>query len=353
MSENNITYNPNPNNEEFNNSIKEVKEKINNENESIKTEEHDIDVVDNKEQSYIDVFTDSIECMSKLNSIKSYGDSFHSQLSELTKNVGIDGKPIEDELVNEIYNQFKLLNKKEEELTDDDVELLLSKFEINEDILKDSVTNYDIKEYKRSILSFILNTCGVDEISKNASKEMENLTAQFKDEMDNLLSELNLNQRLTDLSKAIKEETDETKKKKLQETFNGIYASMSLDIITKKIQNKGIVQLRKECKKNYSKAKEKAFKIMKNDKKNMFLNPTLIEETLKTIYPDQKESDIQLLLYLIFKKINKRNTVDRTTSTFINYFLLTLNKLTTDSFKDQKEDNDLYKSINKFLESIK
>ena len=59
--------------------------------------------------------------------------------------------------------------------------------------------------------------------------------------------------------------------------------------------------------------------------------------------------NIKILLYLVFKKINKRNTLDRTTATFINYFVLNVIKLTKESFK--KEDSKLYQTIKEYLDS--
>ena len=316
------------------------------------TDVHDTEIVENKEQSFIDVFTDSVDCAKQMGKIKGYSNSLHSQLSELTKNVSTDKKSIQEKEIDNVYNEFKLLNVEEENLSDEQVEYLLRNFSIDEQILTDKTTSADFKEYKRAILSFIINTRNVDEITNNAEKELQKLQNDFKNELDDILGDLNLSDRLSKISEAIKNENDPKQKKKLQEIYAGIYSSVSLNIITNKVKNKGLKQIKKECRSNYEKSKIKAFKILKNDKNNMFLNPKLIEETIQTIFPDENKENIKILLYLVFKKINKRNTLDRTTATFINYFIITLNKLVNKDYADEKEDNDLYKNMKLFFKSL-
>ena len=92
------------------------------------TDVHDTEIVENKEQSFIDVFTDSVDCAKQMGKIKGYSDSLHSQLSELTKNVSTDKKSIQEKEIDKVYNEFKLLNVEKENLSDEQVEYLLRNF---------------------------------------------------------------------------------------------------------------------------------------------------------------------------------------------------------------------------------
>ena len=312
-------------------------------------EDHSIEEsADNVKQSYVDIFTESVDVTKNMAEIKSYQNNYMSTLNQLTKAISSDNKSIEDEQLQVIYEKFKALNKEESKLTNAEVDTLLEGVDI--DLTKVQTNSMrDIYEYKRSLLGLMIGAQQVSVIADNADVELQKISNDFNVEMDNLLSELDMTQKMNDVLDAIDKETDPEKKKKLEDIYSGIYASVNLNILMDKVKNKGLDTIRKECKKNYDKAKKKAIKTMHNDKTNIFMNPALVEETLNLIYPDNEEG-IRIMLYIIFKKINKRNEVDKITATFINYFLLNINKLSRPEF--DKEESDLYHNINKFLEDI-
>ena len=304
--------------------------------------------INNVAQSYVDIFTESVDVTKNMAQIKAYKNDYMSNLNQLTKAITTDKKSLEEDKIKDIYNRFKLLGKEESALSNAEVDMLLQGIDLDLSRIETNSMR-DLYEYKRSLLGLMIGAQQVSTIAENADIELEKITNDFNIEIDNLVTELDMTEKMNNVLDAMDKETDPEKKKKLQDIYSGIYASVNLNILMDKVKNKGLNVIRKECKKNYDKAKKKAIKTMHNDKTNIFMNPALVEETLQVIYPDNEEG-IRIMLYIIFKKINKRNEVDKVTATFINYFLLNINKLSRPEF--DREESELYHNIKKFLEDV-
>lgn len=315
---------------------------------SVDTEPHDVKLGTNR-GDYVDIFTEQIDVTKNTAQLKAINDTSIQQLNQLTSTCA-HGKVLSDEEIAKIYTNFKALNKGEYDLVLGELDALFNSVGLELDLALLKADAEAEIVYKQSLLILIVQTYEMNKLLEDSQKQMAAITEQFNKDIDEILSESNLTDRLVELEKEIKGCEDPKRKKKLQDVYMGMYAAVDLRLIMSKIQNKGLDTIKKECKKNYKKAEEKARKILKNDKYNVFMNPTYLEKTLLTVFPENKD-EIQLILYVIYKKINKRNTLDKVTATFVNYFILSVNKLVIDGF--DREESDLYHNLKKIIEDIR
>lgn len=320
-------------------------EKENEKKEELK-EMHSIDEMnaDALSASYSDIFTGITDAARTVASVNKCKDMYKETLEQVSKSVV---KNMDETLIKEIYSNFKKLNKSEKDLTDEDIDNLLSKFELNLNVLdkKD-----DIYEYKRALLSILIGITNIEEVSDKANEELKKIDKDFQKEMDELITSITLTEKLEEIDARIKEAKTEDEKKKYTEIYRGIYSAVHLDVFVDKINNKGFKQIKKEVAKNYTKTKTKAIKRLKNDKTKFYMNPSELDNTLYKILPEFKE-EIPYLLYMIYRDIEKRSVPNIVTSTFINYFILSVNKLIVDGF--EKEKTDIYPALVSVLTKIK
>ena len=301
----------------------------------------------NMTSAYTDIFTgmsDAAKCVATVNS---YKKMYKSDVDLIAKSI-ISGGSITDEMIDKLCERFKAMNKPEESLTSDEIDELLS---LLPPLKSKCLSNDSLDKYKRSLLTLLISFNSVNEISDNAQKELDKISVDFNNEMNEIISCIDLTEKLSNLRERIATCENPEDKKKLEEVYNGMYASVHLTTFVDKINNKGIKIIRKEIKKKYDSVKAKAIRRLKNDNKKWYMNPSYIDETLFTILPEYDHESIKLLTYMIYRELEKRNTLDITTSTFINYFILGINKLTVDGFK--KEESDIYQSLIKCMNILK
>lgn len=298
-------------------------------------------------QAYVDIFSESLKDLKNINEIKMYGDSFKNQLNALTS--GTFGKPMSDEEVDAIYEKFAKAGKGSfDELTKEEVDSILEGFELNTSELKVQ-DETQVYEFKRALISLICSTKESNVILERAEKEFTKIRENFNAEMDDLLQNIDLTEKIGEIAEQIEKEEDPVRKAELQDLYTGMYASISLDLITNKVNTKGINIIKKEAKKGFKKAQEKAMKQLDNDTNNLYLHPGRLEQSLLFLFPAHEEG-VRVLLYLIYKRITKRRDIDSITRNFVNYFILNVNKMLKPEFN--KEEMPVYHNIKKFVESV-
>lgn len=295
-------------------------------------------------EDYDEIFSTTQKEMEKLAYIGSEVNSSKKQLKQFNKALNIDHN---EDTFSEVYKKFLTLGKKNsDDLTKAEVDMLLDGIKIDKSNLK-LESDADFEAFKKSYLGFIISIEEGNIIYDNAQKELAVLNEQFNDEMNKLLSSLDYTEQLDQLKAKIEAEEDPKKKAVLQDQYNAIYSSISINVLLDKVKNKGYKILLKECRRDLDKTKAKAIKILKNDLKHSYMNPSLLIETLINVYGKEHEEGIKLLCFLFFKTITKRKQPNDTTHIFVNYFLLSVKKFVTKGFV--KEESALYNTILDFL----
>lgn len=213
--------------------------------------------------------------------------------------------------------------------------------------LKEDVNPTDVK---REFLDVLYQTNGFSITMDKYKEELQKNAANTQNEIDELLSSLDVLGELENLQKQIAEEKDPEQKKLLQNTYAGLYSAVYLGFIKDKLENKPFKVILKECEKEYDRIFKKARKIMDNSKEQ-FLDIKNLRQHLTLLFP-LYEVEVKVLVFLICKKICKRKEISTDLVAFINYFILNVTKLISKMFTD-KEKTDTMNNIEDILKFIK
>lgn len=329
-----------------------LESKLNIDNESITVSE-------NTNKLYNDIFSDTLTEAQNMAAVQGYKNNFDKTLKSLG---------LERDIAAETYNRFKLFGKELDELSDSQINILFDKLEFTEN--QEGKSAKEIQEFKRAIIGLLISSEESYKIYDEAEKEFSDIQKEFNSEIDELLASLNLQAKIAEMQEDIDKEPDEEVKKKKQEILNGLIISSNLNIFIDKIKNKGYKTLKKEIKKNYDKVYNDLYKTLGRDFTNSYQQIKGLDVVLFNIFPNNEEK-IKILLYTIFRYLIKNTitisylkkdevkkcegdkfitnvTLDRKLSTFLNYFILGIVKMTKESF--DKEQSDLYQSIQKYLQ---
>lgn len=299
-------------------------------------------------ESFRDIFTDSFEQMKELAGIKHYKDNFQTQLRVLSKAAN-GGEQLSKDIYEQVLDAYSAKGIPVEKLTDDEVDELMRPVPIDLEKL-DVKDNKDLTEFKRAYLLLITSTQESIQTFDRAEKEILKNQAKFNQDIDDIVASLDMTDELTELGKKIQETTDKKEKERLSNLYAGMYSSIYLNNIIDRINNKGIKMIRKETKKNLSKIRAKAEKILTNDKMHYYMNPKKMLESMYDLYPDHKET-LDIIAYVIYRQIEKqKQNIQDVTSTFVNYFLLNLYKLSKPEFN--REESLFYKELKNQIDII-
>ena len=302
----------------------------------------------NVKESFKDIFTESFDQMKELAGIKHYRDNFQTQLRVLSKAAN-GGNQLSKDAYEQVLEAYSNKGIPVEELTDAEVDELMKPVPIAIDRL-DIKDDKDLSEFKRAYLLLITSTQESIQTFDRAEKEILKNQAKFNQDIDEIISSLDMTDQLTELAKQIEETEDKKEKKRLQDLYSGMYSSIYLNNIVDKINNKGITIIRKECRKNLKKVRAKAERILNNDPMHYYMNPNKMLESMYDLYPDHKNT-LDIIGYVIYRQIEKQKQhIEDITSTFINYFLLNLYKLSKPEFK--KEDSIFFKELKNQIDII-
>lgn len=302
----------------------------------------------NVKESFRDIFTESFEQMKELAGIKHYKDNFQTQLRVLSKAAN-GGEQLSKDIYEQVLDAYSAKGIPVEKLTDDEVDELMRPVPIDLEKL-DVKDNKDLTEFKRAYLLLITSTQESIQTFDRAEKEILKNQAKFNQDIDDIVASLDMTDELTELGKKIQETTDKKEKERLSSLYAGMYSSIYLNNIIDRINNKGIKMIRKETKKNLSKVRAKAEKILTNDKMHYYMNPKKMLESMYDLYPDHKET-LDIIAYVIYRQIEKqKQNIQDVTSTFVNYFLLNLYKLSKPEFN--REESLFYKELKNQIDII-
>ena len=320
-------------------------------------DERVMDDASNAINDYSEIFSNSLDQLNQLSAMKEISDSYNAQLTTIVEQF-CEPNAVTPEMFKLANDTFASLNKEEQDLTSNELDLILDTIGLKvcydkvKNSMGDDTDDEMIENFKNAIVVSIIGCYRMQLMMVETNKEIEKIKEDFNKEMDDILTSANLNDQIVKLKEKIDVEEDEAKKAKMIENYQGLYSVASLDIIIQKIENKGLDRIKKECKKSYEQVKAKAIRRMKNDSHHYFMNPELLEETLEKLFPNEKEA-VRIILYVIFRRFNKSNSADALTATFINYFILTVNKLASKLYANEVEENALYKSLKSLIEKIK
>ena len=325
----------------------------------LNVEKESITISENTDKLYNDIFSDTLAEAQNMAAVQGYKNNFDKTLKSLG---------LERDIASETYNRFKLFGKEFDALSDSQINILFDKLEFNEN--QEGKSAKEIQEFKRAIIGLLISSEESYKIYDDAEKEFSEIQKEFNSEIDELLASLNLQSKIAEMQEDIAKEPDEEVKKKKQEILNGLIISSNLNIFIDKIKNKGYKTLKKEIKKNYDKVYNDLYKTLGRDFTNSYQQIKGLDTVLFNIFPNNEEK-IKILLYTIFRYLIKNTitvsylkkdevkkcesdkfitnvTLDSKLSTFLNYFILGIVKMTKESF--DKEQSDLYQSIQKYLQ---
>lgn len=309
----------------------------------------------NKETDLFSVFNSSVADYNKINKLagntKKYRDEIYDQINLYA--ISLTGKEMKHNKVIEIRNIVNSMNKKIEDITDAEIDLIFAGsqiiFNIDQEKMKEGITDKDLK---RVFLETIISTNETDIVFNQAEEELKKINKKFVEDCDNILASVDMTQELSIIAEKLKEETDPEEKKRLEEVYLGMYNSLSLDLVINKINNKPISIIKKECNKQYDIIEKKARKIIINDKSSYFLDIKNLKSSLIVLYPN-KEQEIKILLFIIYKQITKRKEVPVNLVNFINYFVLAITKLTNKAFNKNEKMIEYKNKLGSILDKLK
>lgn len=306
-------------------------------------------------EDLVNVFNDSIAGYNNINKMADDTENMRKEIyGEINAySMGLTGKPMSYNKVLNIRDSIKAANKDIASFTNTEIDLLFRGhgvvFNISPDKLVDGVNPEDLK---RIFLEVIHTTIETDQIFEQANQERMKINKDFVERCDEILASVDMTEQLNKLVERMASTEDEAEKAKLQEVYMGMYSSISLDLVLSKLDNKPLNIIKKECKKEFDNIEKKARKIIVNDKQNYFLDIKNLRSALYKLYPGMDES-VDVLLYIIYKKISKRKSVPVYLVNFLNYFVLSVTKLSNTAFNKDMNIIEYRNKILNILEKLK
>ena len=227
------------------------------------------------------------------------------------------------------------------------MDLKLNKNVINTDAIVGGLTQTQLLV---SFLTSISDMYTMNETFKAALESKETIKEALYDDMDELMSEVDLTKKMGEIKEKLDATEDPIAKERLFQVYNGMYTSVKLNIILSKIQHKGAKQILKESKKDLNKAEIKFLKAICKDKRS-YLNAQYLRPTLYQLYPENR-TEIDAILYMIYKHVTKRSEIDGVNAEFINYFILNVSKMYNNLSAKKKEHYQLDDSIKKAISML-
>ena len=296
-----------------------------------------------------DIFGASIKDIRQSKQLEAYDDQMRNLINIYSQT--LTGSKLDGETRVKITNAITSKGKAVCDLTEIEIDAIFSlagvTFKDMASRLKADVNPTDVK---REFLDVLYQTSGFSDMIDKYKSELQKNAAQTQNEIDELLSSLDVLGELKNLQDQIAQEKDPEQKKLLQNTYAGLYSAIYLGFIKDKLDNKPFKIISKECEKEYDKVFKKARKIMDNSDEQ-FLDIKNLRQHLTLLFPTY-ELEVKILVFLICKKICKRKELSPDLVSFINYFVLNVTKLVSKMFTD-KEKAETMKNIEDMLIYIK
>ena len=328
----------------------EVQEEQLKTNINVGNEEITVGFANGQANDVLSVFGRSIKEVRQMEEILKYAEQSLEFINEIS--LPIIGTRLTKEKVFELLEKTKgkdIQNASEKEC-DDIIESAGYKFRINESKLKEGCS---ILETKRMFLMTIKDfTDGYDQI--DASKiEYKKINEDLKDQMEGLLTNIDLMKQLSSVEEQIKEAKTQEEVNQLNEIYQGIFAMVNIGMYINKINTKPINILKREVRRNYDNVARKVRVVMQNDKDNQYLDVKYLLAALNNAFPDLIEEN-KMFLYVIYKKVIKtRVKKNNNIPTFINYFTLTVSKLINKAFMNDENYKEMRQRIKAAIETFK
>lgn len=327
-----------------------MRSELNEENEMVR-ESVDTDV---KLNDYANIFTKQSDVIKLTQDGQKLSEAIVNQLSMVTS--AAVKTDITEALEKEIYDRFKSLNKSYKECSNSDLDMIFAGVEFVEGIEnklnKPNDEELTFHDFLREYLNLFVTTEESIQMTNDAMSKIDQANKEYMYKVEELLSSLDNYEYMNGLLAKADAETDPVKKDALLKEWNSYYVASDMDIILDKLNNKPMKILLKEIHKGFDVAQKKAYNTLKNDSHANFMDIRALQIVLIKIFGSEKEQAIKVLLYLMYKKINKRNRIeDSRLIMFINLFTLNIYKNIKYS-QEERNNSVFYKKLEVSLDKI-
>lgn len=296
-----------------------------------------------------DIFGTTIKDIRQSKQLETYDNQMNSLINLYSE--ALVGKKLDSDIKNKLVDGINAKGKAIADLSEIEVDAIYSlagiAFKNMNSKLKENVNPTDVK---REFLDVLYQTHGFNSTMDKYKEELQKNASNTQNEIDELLSSLDVLGELDNLQKQISEEKDPEQKKILQNTYTGLYSAVYLGFIKEKLDNKPFKIIIRDCNKEYDKVFKKARWIM-DVSKEQFLDIRNLRQHLTLMFPSY-ETEVKVLVYLICKKLNKRKVVSLDLVSFVNYFVLNVSKLISKMFTEKEKETTM-NNIEDILKYIK
>jgi len=253
------------------------------------------------------------------------------------------------ELANAQFNQLfdGLTPEKIDEMTDEEICKVLPPVMVqNSEKFVSEVGEHTPEEFRRDFLKYMVAQTNLDKVIEEEKKVLETMMQQFHQELAGLVKNLDSQEEILKVEKEIEETTDPEKKRQLIELRNILHGSLYLNNLTDRFHNLGgKAAVMKRVKKDFKKEEKNFNRYVKNDKKNMFLDPRYLLTDLKKIIPNRFHGQIEGILYLLYREVTKNKKITMSTASFVNYFLVNVTKCVENNANEDRNVAEFKQSL--------
>jgi len=253
------------------------------------------------------------------------------------------------ELANAQFNQLfdGLTPEKIDEMTDEEICKVLPPVMVqNSEKFVSEVGEHTPEEFRRDFLKYMVAQTNLDKVIEEEKKVLETMMQQFHQELAGLVKNLDSQEEILKVEKEIEETTDPEKKRQLIELRNILHGSLYLNNLTDRFHNLGgKAAVMKRVKKDFKKEEKNFNRYVKNDKKNMFLDPRYLLTDLKKIIPNRFHGQIEGILYLLYREVTKNKKITMSTASFVNYFLVNVTKCVENNENEDRNVAEFKQSL--------
>lgn len=253
------------------------------------------------------------------------------------------------ELANEqFHNLFDgLTPEKIDEMSDEEVSAILPPAVVaNAEKFVATTGEKTPEEFRRDFLKYMVAQTNVDKIIEEEKKVLETMMAQFQQELAGLVKNLDTQEELIKVEKELETVTDPEHKRQLIELRTILHGSLYLNTLTDRFENLGgKAAVAKRVKKDFKKEQKNFYRYIKNDKANMFLDPSYLVTDLKKIIPNRFHGQIEGILYLLYREVTKNKKITMAVASFVNYFLVNVKKCVENNENEDRNVAEFKQSL--------
>lgn len=253
------------------------------------------------------------------------------------------------ELANEQFNNLfdGLTPEKIDEMSDEEVSAILPPAVVaNAEKFVATTGEKTPEEFRRDFLKYMVAQTNVDKIIEEEKKVLETMMAQFQQELAGLVKNLDTQEELIKVEKELETVTDPEHKRQLIELRTILHGSLYLNTLTDRFENLGgKAAVAKRVKKDFKKEQKNFYRYIKNDKANMFLDPSYLVTDLKKIIPNRFHGQIEGILYLLYREVTKNKKITMAVASFVNYFLVNVKKCVENNENEDRNVAEFKQSL--------